>query len=122
METSTALLNETIKPGPGIKKPLIYFALPLVLFLPTWWFFCRYVPEHSRISQRIGVEHMRVHWGMFWIITFFPFAGICFLSSLVMLIRRARHSPEARVALVPVGLFALGILVLIALIVSDFVR
>jgi len=61
---------------------------------------------------------MRMHWGVFWVITFFPFTAICFLSSLVMLIRRARHSQEARVAIVPVGLFLLGIAVLLFFILT----
>jgi len=116
MDTPTIPTTEPAKIQVSLKKPLICFALPFILFLPTWWFLCRYVPDHARVSEKIGVEHMRMHWGVFWVITFFPFTAICFLSSLVMLFRRARHSPEAKVALIPVGLFVLGIFVLLFLI------
>jgi hypothetical protein len=38
-----------------------------------------------------------------------------------MLIRRASHSPGARLALIPAGLFTLGILILIFLIAAKIV-
>ena len=119
MDTPPKPLSEASRAQVSIRKPLIVLALPFVLFLPTWWFFCRYVPEHSALSSRMGVEHMRVHWGVFWVLSFFPFSAICFLTSVVMLVRRARYSPEARLALVPACLCVLGVLVLLFLIFTD---
>jgi hypothetical protein len=34
---------------------------------------------------------LRVHWGVYWIVTFLPFTALCFLSSLIMFIIRARQ-------------------------------
>ena len=122
MGTSVTKSDEVASTRRSVRRPLIFFALPLVLLLPSWWFFYHYDPEHySQMSQRIGVQAIRSHWGTFWIVTYFPFAGICFVSSLVMLIRRASHSPGARLALIPVGLLTLGILILIFLIAANIV-
>jgi cytochrome bd-type quinol oxidase subunit 2 len=120
MDTSTPseLANGPLHVG----KPLIVFAMPFIVLFPYWWFLYHYLPERGAASKVLGADHMRVHYGVFWVLTFFPFTGICFLSSTIMLVRRARRSEAARVALVPVGFFLLGIIVLIALILSDFVR
>ncbi len=116
MDTSATPVSQPAETGVSLRAPLLCFAVPFVLCLPTWWLFCRYSPEHTRASQQLGVEHMRVHWGFYWVITFFPYTGMCFLSSLVMLVRCARHSAGARVALIPVGLSLVGILVLLFLV------
>jgi hypothetical protein len=122
MGTSVIKSDEAANTRRSVRRPLIFFALPLVLLLPSWWFFCQYNPGHySQMSQQIRVQAIRSHWGTFWIVTYFPFAGICFVSSLVMLIRRASYSPGARLALIPVGLFTLGILILIFLIAAQIV-
>jgi hypothetical protein len=91
MESQNIQPNESKKVQASFKKPLIVFALPFILYLPTLWLFHDFIPEHSDAPARFGgIEHMRVHWGVFWIITFFPFAAICFLSALIMFLLRLR--------------------------------
>jgi hypothetical protein len=83
--------NQTAQPKVSFTKPLVILALPFILFLPTLWFFHGFIPEHSEAAQRLGeVEHMRVHWGVFWIVAFLPFSAICLISSLVMFLLRLR--------------------------------
>lgn len=85
-------LGEPKRPSGSFRKPLVILALPFILFFPTLWFFHTYIPEHSEAARRLGeVEHLRVHWGVYWIVTFLPFTALCFLSSLIMFIIRARQ-------------------------------
>lgn len=86
------MANAVTPPEVSFRKPLILFLLPIILFLPTLWLFHSFIPDHSDAARRLGeVEHMRVHWGVFWIVTFVPFTAICFLSSLVSFWLRLRQ-------------------------------
>lgn len=83
--------NASSQPQVSFRKPLVVFLLPFILFLPTFWFFHSFIPEHSEMARQLGeVEHMRIHWGMFWIVTFLPFTAFCFLYSLIMFVMRSR--------------------------------
>ena len=101
---------------------MVVFSLPFVLLLPYHWLLYNYFPGQHAAQGAEAVKHLRLHYGIFWVMTFMPFSAICFVSSAVMLLRRAHQSRAVRVALVPVGLLALGVLVLVALILSDALR
>jgi hypothetical protein len=122
MDTATAPEPQQLKRQVGLGKPRIVFALPFLALFPYNWFMYRYLPGQVPAPSPEAASHLRMHYGIFWVVTFFPFSAICFVSSAVMLIRRAGQSTGARVALVPVGLLAVGVLVLIALALSDFLR
>ena len=106
----------------GLRKPLIDFALPLIAFIPYNWLLYQYLPGRGATLDAEAISHLRVHYGIFWVVTFVPFSAVCFVSSAVMLLRRMRHSLLARAALVPVGLLTLGVLVVMALLISDFLK
>ena len=56
--------NEPEKPLVSFKEPLIVFALPFILFLPTLWHLTVYFPEHAHAPESLGgVEQMRRLWG-----------------------------------------------------------
>jgi hypothetical protein len=97
-----------------LRRPLIWLALPLIMLIPYHWLCYDFLSQRS-VRPGLDLEHMRFHWGVFWYLTFFPFAFVCFLTSTIMLLRRMRYSTGARVALVPAALFTLltlGILVI----------
>jgi hypothetical protein len=84
--------SEPDKPRVSFKKPLIAFALPFILFLPTLWLFTNFLPEQAHAPERFGgVEHMRKHWGAFFVVFYFAFTAICFLSALIMCLLRLRQ-------------------------------
>ena len=76
--------------------PLLCFLLPFILLLPSFWFVCQSPASAHLIGPRIDEAHHRADLSWLWGITFFPFSIICFLSSTLMLLRRARHSGVAR--------------------------
>jgi len=100
-----------------LKKPLLFFVLPFIVYFPYWWLMHDVLPS-SAAHGPITVDHMRVHYGVFWSLTYFPFALICFVSAVVMLARRVRLSVAARWLLVPAGLVASGVLLLLILMLT----
>jgi hypothetical protein len=80
----------------GYMLPLIVFLLPLLLFVPYRWLVFDSAASGHIVTPRLDEEHRRVHLGVVWLFTFGPFAIICFLTSLVMFIRRIRRSRIAR--------------------------
>jgi hypothetical protein len=107
----------------SIRKPLVIFVLPFVVGLVTFWFLCRYLPAHTPVypQSRVTLKELQAEWEGLWIVAFLPFTAICFLSSGVMFVRRARHSLFAKVALFPIGLFLLIVLAEIGFIVYRIV-
>ena len=98
----------------SLRKPVIWLLLPVILYLPYWWFFHDYFPRRG-VRPGLDLEHIRFHCAVFWYLTYFPFAAVCFVSSVLMLGRRARQSSGARWALVPAILFTLmsiGVLII----------
>ena len=79
-----------------IVLPMIFFLLPFILFMPSFWFICESPASTHLIGPRIDETHHRADLGWLWGNIFFSFCIICFLSSAVMLMRRARHSRVAR--------------------------
>ena len=116
--TDSSSSKQTASAG-SLRKPLIFGALPVIVCVPYWWLLHDVLPA-SAASPQIGVEHMRVHYGVFWALTYFPFTFICFLSALVMLIRRVRFSLAARWLLVPAGFVTAGNLVLLILMLMGY--
>jgi hypothetical protein len=84
--------NESDKPQVSFRKPLIVFALPFILFLPTFWLLTVYFPEHAHAPEQFGgVEHMRKIWGAYFVVFYFAFTVICFLLALIMYLFRLRQ-------------------------------
>jgi hypothetical protein len=113
----TTPIQPTTVPA-GMRKPLVIFVLPFIVGLVTFWFLCRFLPAHTPVEgTKVTREDLQFEWEMLWLVAFLPFSAVCFLSSTVMLVRRARYSFSAKVALLPVGLFLLIVLLMIGYIV-----
>jgi cytochrome bd-type quinol oxidase subunit 2 len=98
----------------GLTRPLVALVLPVALLVPYWWFVFHFASD-SICTPRIGKEHQGVHLFFFWILTYFPFAAVCFLSSVVMLARRARQDSRARTLLFLACLCVFGVVCLLVL-------
>jgi hypothetical protein len=84
--------REPDKTQVGFKKPLIIFALPFICFLPTLWLFTVVIPGQAHAPEQFGgVEHLRRHWGAFFVVFYFAFTVICFLWALIVLLFRLRQ-------------------------------
>jgi hypothetical protein len=118
MDTPSTTPIEPTTVRVSIRKPLVIFALPFVVGFVTFWFLCRYLPAHTPVAgTKVTREDLQAEWEGLWIVAFLPFAAICFISSTVMFVRRARYSLLAKVALIPIGLFLLMVLAEIGYIV-----
>lgn len=102
----------------SLKKPLVISSLPFILLFPTLWVFTSYIPEHSGAVKKLGEDHIRAHYGIFWMLAFSFFSSVCFFISTVMFVRRARYSTAARIALVPAVLLALLMMLVLVMILS----
>ena len=112
-------MEQSTSPKPkGVVPPLIIFLLPFVLLLPYHWLIYDSSASGHIVTPRLDDDHRRVHLTVFWVLTFFPFAIICFLTSTVMLVRRARYSKAARWSLALPGACFLAVLVLLILVLS----
>ena len=116
---------DTLTQRLGMKKPLIVLAIPFVLLAAYLCFHVYQLRTMPDTPLQPGEHHSAAKHGLIqiyvlFIIVFVPFATVCFLTSTVMFVRRARQSRFARWALVPVGLLLLGILVLLGMVIIDF--
>jgi len=102
----------------GVKFPLFIFLLPFLLLVPYHWLIYSSSASGQVVTPRLDDDHRSVHLTVFWILTYFPFAAVCFLTSTVMLIRRARHSRAARWSLALPGACFLAVLVLLIFVLS----
>ena len=114
MEEALTPAAETGQSPSRLTKPVVALVLPLILLAPYWWFVFHFARD-SICTPRIGKGHQGVHLFFFWTLTFFPFAAVCFLSSVIMLARRARQDSRARVLLLLACLCAFGAVVLLVL-------
>ena len=92
---------------------MVALALPLALMVPYWWFVFYYARD-SICTPRIGKAHQGDHVFFFWILTYIPFSEICFVSSVVMLIQRARQDRRAGTLLVLACLCSFGAIALLS--------
>jgi hypothetical protein len=100
----------------SLKKPLIWLAVPFVVCIPYFWLLLFYFPARGARPPHLTVEHLRVHWFFFWLFTYFPFSAICFISSVIMLARRARANSAARGVMVLAALFTVLVVGFLAMI------
>jgi hypothetical protein len=89
-----ALPSEFLKPPQRTTLdtfwPVIIVLLPYILFVPYRWllFDSPASADIVKVNPRLGEEHRRANLVVFWFLTFGPFAVFCFLTSLLMAIRR----------------------------------
>jgi hypothetical protein len=102
----------------GAIFPLVVCALPFLLFDLYRWFVFDSFASAQIVTPRLEEEHRRVHLGVFFLLTFFPFAAICFFTSTVILICRARRSRVARWSLVFPATCLMAVLAVLFLVLS----
>jgi hypothetical protein len=98
----------------GVKLPFFIFLLPFLLLYPYHWFVFDSSASGRIVCLDCG-DCRDFHLTVFWVFTFLPFTAICFLTSTVMFIRRARHSRVARWSLAVPGICFVSVLVLLYL-------